>query len=122
MKCIYIDPPYNTNASEINYKNGYKDSSWLTLMQDRIKISKKLLNKFGIQCTTIDDVEFHKLKEVISNIFCEDNIAGVISIKNNPSGRSTVKGLSIAMSMPFFYPQECCIGHVTQNLRSAFSI
>ena len=40
VKCIYIDPPYNTNASAIMYKNGYKDSSsWLSLMENRLLLS-----------------------------------------------------------------------------------
>jgi adenine-specific DNA-methyltransferase len=102
VKCIYIDPPYNTNASEIIYKNGYKNSSWLSFIENRLVLGKILLSKSGIQCTTIDDIEFHKLREIISGIFNEENIAGVVSIKNNPSGRSTVKGISIAHEYAIF--------------------
>ena len=102
VKCIYIDPPYNTDASPIIYKNSYKDSSWLALMDNRIKIGKFFLSTTGIQCTTVDDVEFHRLREVISRLFGEDNIAGVVAIKNNPSGRSTVKGFSIAHEYAIF--------------------
>lgn len=102
VKCVYIDPPYNTNASEIIYKNGYKSSSWLSYIENRISLGKGLLTKNGMQCTTIDDFEFHKLRELISNLFGEDNFAGVIAIKNNPSGRSTVKGFSIAHEYGIF--------------------
>ena len=43
VKCIYIDPPYNTSASEIIYKNNYKHSSWATLIYNRVSISKNFL-------------------------------------------------------------------------------
>ncbi len=102
VKCIYIDPPYNTNASEIIYKNDYKNSSWLTFMQNRLLIGKEFLSSAGLQCTTIDDTEFHRLREVIGLLFGEDNIAGIVAIKNNPSGRSTVKGFSIAHEYAIF--------------------
>ena len=61
VKSIYVDPPYNTSASEIAYKNNYKNSSWLSLMDDRLRLGKNLLTNEGIQCTTIDDVEQSKL-------------------------------------------------------------
>ena len=102
VKCIYIDPPYNTGQSEILYKNDYRDSCWLTMMESRLIAGKELLTKDGIQCTTIDDVEFHRLREVVARIFGEQNIAGIVVIKNNPSGRSTVKGLSIAHEYGIF--------------------
>ena len=102
VKGIYIDPPYNTNASEIIYKNDYKNSSWLTFMQNRLLIGKEFLCNTGLQCTTIDDMEFHRLREIIGVLFGEDNIAGIVTVKNNPSGRSTVKGFSIAHEYAIF--------------------
>jgi adenine-specific DNA-methyltransferase len=96
VKCSYIDPPYNTNASEILYKNDLKHSSWLGLIENRLSLAKMLLCDNGITCITIDHVEFHQLRYLISQVFDENNILGLITIKNNPSGRSTVKGVSIA--------------------------
>ena len=87
IKGIYIDPPYNTNASEIIYKNDYKHSSWLSFLYDRALLGKKFLSGNGLQCTTIDETEFHRLREIIGKLFGEENIAGVVSIKSNPSGR-----------------------------------
>jgi adenine-specific DNA-methyltransferase len=52
---IYIDPPYNTSASEIVYKNSYKKSSWASMIIDRINEGKKLLTADGLSCITIDD-------------------------------------------------------------------
>ena len=102
VQCIYIDPPYNTGLSEIIYKNSNKHSTWLTLIENRIGFGKSLLSESGIQCTTIDDYEFHRLREVISSTFGEENILGVVVIKNNPSGRSTIKGFSIAHEYAIF--------------------
>ena len=102
VKCIYIDPPYNTNESEILYKNGYKNSSWLTMIEDRLIAGKEFLSTIGIQCMTIDDVEFHRLRELVARVFGEENIAGIALIKSNPSGRSTVKGFSIAHEYAIF--------------------
>ncbi len=65
---IYLDPPYNTDATPILYKNGYKDSSWATLMADRIILSKKLLNNNGVFCYAIDDTEMSLLKELEKSI------------------------------------------------------
>jgi len=102
IKGIYIDPPYNTNASEIIYKNDYKHSSWLSFLYDRALLGKKFLSGNGLQCTTIDETEFHRLREIIGKLFGEENIAGVVTIKSNPSGRSTVKGFSIADEYAIF--------------------
>ena len=81
VDCVYVDPPYNTGDSEILYKNGYKDASWLMLMENRLIAGKKFLSKNGIQCTTIDDIEFHRLRELVAQVFGEENIAGVANKK-----------------------------------------
>ncbi len=54
---VYIDPPYNTNASAIMYKNGFKDSSWLSLIENRLNVAKPLLSEDSITCVAIDDTE-----------------------------------------------------------------
>ena len=102
VKCIYIDPPYNTSASEIIYKNGYKHSSWLSLIENRISKSKTLLRKNGIHCLTIDDFEYHKVKQLLDDLF-SNYYLGTIAIKNNPSGRSTTTGVSIAHEYALFH-------------------
>ena len=117
IDCIYIDPPYNTSASEIIYKNNYKNSSWLTLINDRLKSSHTLLTVNGVLCVTIDDFEFHRLRSLINEIFDKDNFLGVVAIKNNPSGRSTTKGFSIAHEYGIFYGKsiDSAIGRLTHS-------
>jgi adenine-specific DNA-methyltransferase len=87
VKCIYIDPPYNTSASEIIYKNGYKDSSWLTLLLNRINMSLINLNKKGIICVTVDDYEFSNLGSILDKYLNKANKLGVVVIVHNPGGR-----------------------------------
>ena len=65
---VYLDPPYNTDATPILYKNGYKDSSWATLMADRIRLSNSLAGADGIVSYAIDDTEAALLKTVVMEI------------------------------------------------------
>mgnify|MGYP001273104149 CR=1 FL=1 len=102
VKCIYIDPPYNTDASAILYKNDYKHSSWLSLMFDRLVCSRFFLSEDGISCIAIDDTELHGLAFVVSNIFGEASILGTVCIRANPAGRATLKGFSIAHDYALF--------------------
>lgn len=62
INCAYFDPPYNTDATPILYKNGYKDSSWISLIHDRLCLASKLLDPYvGYFSAAIDDVELHNL-------------------------------------------------------------
>ncbi|MDX9702413.1 MAG: site-specific DNA-methyltransferase [Candidatus Auribacterota bacterium] len=87
VKCIYIDPPYNTEASEIIYKNGYKHASWLSLLADRLIISKETLKDSGIIQVAIDDEEFSRLENIIKQIYGTQNFIANIAIMHNPKGR-----------------------------------
>ncbi len=67
IDCIYIDPPYNTNATPILYKNGFKSSSWLSLIENRISTSIKLLNENeGFLTVAIDDNELANLSSMLT--------------------------------------------------------
>lgn len=87
IDCIYIDPPYNTDASEIIYKNGYKDSSWMTLMENRITIARRLLMPDGLFISAIDDYEYMNLLGLKKLIFGKENYLGTIISHCNPQGR-----------------------------------
>jgi adenine-specific DNA-methyltransferase len=86
VKCIYIDPPYNTAASEIIYKNDYKHSSWLSLIENRIVLGKLLLKKHGVQVVAIDEVEQEVLGLLLKRYF-PDYQKTCITIVSNPSGQ-----------------------------------
>jgi len=87
VKCIYIDPPYNTEASEIVYKNDYKHASWLSLMADRLDVSREILKDSGIIQVAIDDEEFFRLENIVRQIYGNQNYIANIAIMNNPKGR-----------------------------------
>lgn len=97
---IYADPPYNTSASEIMYKNSYKHSSWLSLLEDRIRLGKKLLLNSGIQCTTIDDVEQSRLSLLLQDTFAE--LPEAVTIRIKPSGRPIPNGFAISHEYALF--------------------
>lgn len=86
VKCIYIDPPYNTSASEIIYKNGYKHSSWLSLMDNRIASSISHLAGDGLMQVAIDDQEYRYLNLLLEQNFGINNFISSISIEHNAKG------------------------------------
>ena len=86
IKCTYIDPPYNADSSEILYKNSFKHSAWLSLMESRLQLSKPLLEEKGVTVVAIDEVEQTKLGELIGCIFPEQT-AVAVTVVHNPSGQ-----------------------------------
>ncbi|WP_447215513.1 site-specific DNA-methyltransferase [Citrobacter pasteurii] len=69
VKCVFIDPPYNTGSAFEHYDDGIEHSIWLTLMRDRIEIIRNLLSDDGSLWITIDDNEAHYLKVMCDEIF-----------------------------------------------------
>jgi adenine-specific DNA-methyltransferase len=79
IKCIFIDPPYNTGAAFQQYDDGLEHSIWLTLVRDRIQILYRLLSSDGSLWITIDDNECHYLKVLCDEIFGRQHfIANII--------------------------------------------
>ena len=101
VKCTYIDPPYNTDASAILYKNDYKDSSWLSLMDNRVSLSKNLLSKDGVLCCAIDDEEMSRVRLVMQSMF--DKELGIVPVRSNPAGRKSSGQFSPAHEYALFY-------------------
>ncbi len=92
VKCIYIDPPYNSPSSEIIYKNNYKHSTWASLMRDRLELGHAILAAGGGFCVAIDDHELERLDYLMQQI-CGNSQKVVV--RSNPAGRSTPKGFSV---------------------------
>jgi len=78
VKCIYIDPPYNTDASPIIYKNDYRDSSWLSMIADRFISSEAILSDDGSYSIAIDDYELDKLSLLAKSLFPQRTLQKVI--------------------------------------------
>ena len=103
LKTIYIDPPYNTKGSAILYKNNYKDSSWLSLIADRVIISQELLTKEGIFCAAIDDTESANLRHLLLSLFSKDTELGIVSVRSNPGGRRSPTSFAPAHEYAMFF-------------------
>lgn len=88
VKCVYIDPPYNTNSTPILYKNEYKHSSWASLMQDRLSLSMTFLKTDGVKAVAIDDSEMANLSFVMEEIAPEYRLSRV-AVVHNPKGSIT---------------------------------
>jgi adenine-specific DNA-methyltransferase len=89
---IYIDPPYNTGAKDWKYNNDYVDindkwrhSKWLSFMEKRLKLAKKLLRKNGVLICTIDKNEHSTLGVLLQEIFNDKEIV-CVTIIHNPGG------------------------------------
>ena len=73
VKCVFIDPPYNTGSAFAHYDDGLEHSIWLGLMRDRLEIIKRLLADDGSLWITIDDNEAHYLKVLCDEVFGRGN-------------------------------------------------
>ncbi len=85
VKCIYIDPPYNTGSAFEHYDDNLEHSIWLNLMSKRLEILKSLLKDDGLIFIQIDDNEQAYLKVLCDEIFGRDNFVNCIAVKMSPS-------------------------------------
>ena len=73
VKCVFIDPPYNTGSAFTHYDDGLEHSIWLSLMRDRLEVIRRLLSEDGTLWITIDDNEAHYLKVLCDEVFGRAN-------------------------------------------------
>nr|WP_307919686.1 site-specific DNA-methyltransferase [Mycoplasmopsis bovis] len=78
VKCIYIDPPYNTGNDSFNYNDKFNHSSWLVFMKNRLELAKRLLRDDGVIFVQCDDNEQAYLKVLMDEIFEKNNHYGCI--------------------------------------------
>lgn len=89
IKCIYIDPPYNTGSAFEHYDDNLEHSIWLTLMKERLILLQKLLSDDGIIFIQIDDNEYAYLKVLCDEIFGRNNYLNTVAVKmKNIAGAS----------------------------------
>lgn len=87
IKCIYIDPPFNTGAAFEHYDDGLEHSIWINLMKNRLDILYKLLHKDGSIYVHIDNNEQAYLKVIMDEVFGRSNFVQMISVKRaSPAG------------------------------------
>jgi len=87
VKCVYIDPPYNTGNNEFLYRDNIQHSSWLTMMDNRLCFCSSLLLDCGSFICHIDEHEFNALEHLINEHFgTEQNLGPIVWDKRNPKG------------------------------------
>ncbi|MDR0978139.1 MAG: site-specific DNA-methyltransferase, partial [Endomicrobium sp.] len=135
IKCIYIDPPYNTNSEQFTYpdkfnkeeaevlglanisqddydrlefsfKSPKSHNGWLTFMYPRLKLSRELLSSNGMIFISIDDNEQADLKLLCDDIFGEDNFAGDIIRKTKSETNNAKNGLNYQHEFVLLYAKD----------------
>lgn len=96
IKCIYIDPPYNTGSAFEHYDDNLEHSIWLGLMNSRLKILKNLLTEEGSIAVQIDAIELAYLRVLMDEIFGRNNFINIISVKTKIAG---VSGSNLGKSL-----------------------
>lgn len=94
IKCIYIDPPYNTGSAFEHYDDGLEHSQWLNLMAPRLKLLRQLLSDDGSMWISIDDNEAHYLKVLLDEIFGRQNFVTNVVWEKKYAPKSDSKYLS----------------------------
>ena len=81
VKCIYIDPPYNTGQDDFLYKDDYQSSSWLCMLSDRLSLARRFLRQDGTIAVSIDENEVSAILRLMDDIFGKENRVGIASVK-----------------------------------------
>ena len=105
VKCTYIDPPYNSESSEIIYKNSYKHSSWITLMADRLKLLKAMQSATDCLIVAIDENEQERLGSLIESLY-PNYLKTCVSVIHNPGGIQGDNFSYCHESAYFIYPDK----------------
>ena len=95
IKCVFIDPPYNTGSAFTHYDDGLEHSIWLGLMRDRLEIIRRLLSEDGSLWITIDDNECHYLKVLCDEIFGRRNFVANVVWEKKFSPQNDAKWISL---------------------------
>ncbi len=91
VKCIYIDPPYNTGNDSFNYNDNFNHSSWLVFMKNRLEVAREFLSDDGVIFVQCDDNEQAYLKVLMDEIFLRENFVASLHVE-----LSTTQGMKVA--------------------------
>lgn len=94
VKCVFIDPPYNTGSAFKHYDDGIEHSLWLSLIRDRLEILRKLLSETGSIWITLDDNEAHYMKILCDEVFGRSNFVANVIWQKNFAPKSSARHLS----------------------------
>ena len=94
VKCIYIDPPYNTRSAFEHYDDNLEHSKWLATMWPRLELLRELLSEDGSIWVSIDDNEAHYLKVIMDEVFGRSNFIDTVIWRKNYSPKSSARHFS----------------------------
>jgi len=94
INCIYIDPPYNTGSDGFPYKDNYLHSSWLAMLEGRLKCAHELLREDGGLFTSIDDIEIANTRNLSDKVFGAQNFLATVIWQKVFSPKNTAKYFS----------------------------
>ena len=103
VKCIYIDPPYNTGNDGFIYRDNYQHSSWLSMMEDRLSVSKDLMNDEAAIFTSMDDSEIDNLKKICDMVFGIDNFVAFFTWKRRSGANDAKNNVSLDHEYVVYY-------------------
>ena len=114
VKCVFIDPPYNTGSAFTHYDDGVEHSIWLSLMRDRLEIIRRLLAEDGSLWITIDDNEAHYLKVLCDELFGRSNFVATFAWEKD-KGRRNDTDISSAHDHVLLYAKNRDIWRKIRN-------
>jgi adenine-specific DNA-methyltransferase len=106
VKCIFIDPPYNTGSAFEHYDDGIEHSIWLSLMRDRLELLRKLLTDDGSLWITLDDNESHYFKVMADEVFGRRNFVATFVWQKTLTRRNDAKIVSSAHDYVLLYARD----------------
>ena len=106
VKCVFIDPPYNTGSAFTHYDDGLEHSTWLSLMRDRLELIRGLMSPDGSLWITIDDTEAHYLKILCDEVFGRFNFVANVIWQKRFSPNSTAQFISDSHDHVLVYARD----------------
>ncbi|CAH2707537.1 N6-N4-Mtase domain-containing protein [Xanthomonas campestris pv. nigromaculans] len=89
VKCVFIDPPYNTQSAFEHYDDNLEHSTWLSMMYPRLELLRDLMSSDGLIWVAIDENELHYLKVILDEVFGRKNFINQVAVKSkNTAGAS----------------------------------
>lgn len=115
VKCIYIDPPYNTGNDSFNYNDSFNHSTWLVFMKNRLELALKLLRNDGVIFVSLDDREAHYCKVLMDDIFGANNFLSDIIWNSTKSVTNTaIISVSHTHTLTYFKNKDYYVKNRTE--------
>src|SRR5699024_9166485 len=117
VKCVYIDPPFNTAQTFANYEDNLEHSIWLTMMRDRLIHLRRLLTRDGSIWVHLDDVESHRMRVLMDEIFGSQNFQAEIVWQKADGPRNNSEGFSVDQDTILVYSvsSEFAVNRLPRN-------